>query len=123
MPDNKKQLPSNEVKEYADDRGNKIVVSDKDLTSEGLNALNIDRLEQISSLKDLQSKEACHNCRFWNSIDSRQDKKGNVISINGECRFNAPEIYGPLSMLHITHGPLFPEIGPYQWCGKYEAIQ
>lgn len=105
-------------KEYTDDKGDKVVVSEAELNPQVLSTADIKRVESISNLTELKAKPLCQNCRFWNPTEIRQNKDGKPFPINGECRANAPQLieYGE------SFATSFPLIGPYQWCGKYEKI-
>lgn len=102
-------------KEYTDEKGQKIVVSDIELQPENLSKTDIRRVEMIANISEFKTKELCLNCRFWNATENRMNKEGKAFPTNGECRVEAPVIRSFSSIEGV-----FPLISPYQWCGKYE---
>lgn len=119
-------------KEYDDGQGGKVIVTEAELNPEALKTYGIQKVEALDKLVELKAKPACVNCRFWNPTEMRQTKDGRFFPVNGECRVNAPEMtcrtiissasdYSSSSWSTQESGT-FPLIGPYQWCGKYEAI-
>ena len=109
-------------KEYIGAKGEKVVVTEAELSPEQLKVNSIQRISTISELVELKAQPACQNCRFWNPTELRQNREGKAFAIDGQCRVNAPQTIVRVNSGYGWVESPFPLIGPYQWCGKYEAI-
>lgn len=100
---------------YTNEKGEKVTLAQSELTTDCLQSTADNRLKEIFSLKELNAKELCLNCKFWNpTLNRLLIKDESRIPINGECRAHAPSAW-------IQDGS-FPKIGPFQWCGEYKAV-
>jgi hypothetical protein len=105
--------------EYTTETGKKITVSHVDLKPVTLSKMSIAQLEIISDIKEITSRNSCQNCKFWNALIVRNMGKTS-FPVQGECRFNPPVVTFNDSFHKVETS--FPEVSPYEWCGKWEAI-
>lgn len=105
-----------EIKEYTDENGQKVRISTDILESNNLKKADPDVFEKVINLKEPNEMDACRTCRFWKATEFRINSKGEQIGIDGVCRFEPPVIF------RMEGDSAFPPVGPYEWCGKFEAI-
>jgi hypothetical protein len=114
----KPSVPVKDIEQVlTDEKGNPVKISSEFLEVKNLHEMDAATFYKVASAKEINEAANCKNCKFWKPTSYRPNTDGSLFPINGTCRVNAP-VHMALS---FPKG-FFPEISPFEWCGKYEKL-
>jgi hypothetical protein len=125
----KPSVPVKDIEQVlTDEKGNPVKISSEFLEVENLHKMDAATFYKVTSAKEINEASNCKNCKFWKPTSYRPNTDGSLFPINGLCRVNPPEAAsittpaGFYQLDSLTAKGFFPEISPFEWCGKYEKL-